>query len=309
MKFKDYYETLGVKRNARDEEIKKTYRKLARKYHPDVNPDNKGAEEKFKDIQEAYEVLSDSEKRQRYDQLGSNWRGGSDFTPPQGWGGAGRDFDVGDVFGDRAGFGQRRGGFSDFFEAIFGQMGAGRTSAPGGRPRGRPGRRGEAETELRLPLEEMHRGTTRKLNVRIENNQRTIEVRIPPGARDGSRIRIPGGGPKGGDLYIRLQMEAHSTFSVDGDHTETELLITPWEAALGTTVEVPTLDGTSEIKLPPGVSSGQRVRLRNQGLNLRDGGRGNHYLKLKIVVPTDLSDEERRHFEELARSSKFNPRT
>ena len=148
----------------------------------------------------------------------------------------------------------------------------------------------------------------RKLNVRIENNQRTIEVRIPPGARDGSKIRIPGGGPEGGDLYIRLQMEAHSTFSVDGDHTETELLISPWEAALGTTVEVPTLDGASEIKLPPGVSSGQRVRLRNQGLNLRDGGRGNHYIKLKIVVPTDLSDDERRHFEELARSSKFNPR-
>jgi DnaJ-class molecular chaperone len=311
VKFKDYYETLGVKRGAKDEEIKKAYRKLARKYHPDVNPDNKNAEENFKDIQEAYEVLSDSEKRGRYDQLGSNWRGGSDFTPPPGWGGGGRDFDVGDIFRERAGFGQRRGGFSDFFEAIFGQMGGGQPGrgAPGGQTGRRPARKqAKVETELRLPLEEMHRGTTRKLQVRVDNKQRTIEVRIPPGARDGSKIRVPGGGPKGGDFYIRLQMDDHSRFSVDGDHTETELPISPWEAALGTTVEVPTLDGTSEIKIPAGVSSGQRLRLRDQGLNLRNGGRGNHYVRLKIVVPKDLSDEERRHFEELAKSSKFNPR-
>lgn len=311
MKFKDYYQTLGVKRGAKDDEIKKAYRKLARKYHPDVNPDNKAAEDKFKDLQEAYEVLSDSGKRQRYDQLGPNWRGGSDFTPPPGWGGRGGGFDVGDAFGNRGGFGQRRGGFSDFFEAIFGQTGSGRTG-PGSTGRGptrAPARsRNQAETELPLPLEEMHRGTTRKLNVRVDNEQRAIEVRIPPGTRDGSKIRIPGGGPQGGDLYIRLKMEKHPRFTVEGNHTEIELPVTPWEAALGTTIEVPTLDGTSEIKLPPGVGSGQRLRLRDQGLSMRGGGRGNHYIKLKIVVPKELSDEERIHFEALAKSSTFTPR-
>jgi DnaJ-class molecular chaperone len=154
----------------------------------------------------------------------------------------------------------------------------------------------------------MHRGTTRKLNVRVDNEQRAIEVRIPPGTRDGSKIRIPGGGPQGGDLYIRLKMEKHPRFTVEGNHTEIELPVTPWEAALGTTIEVPTLDGTSEIKLPPGVGSGQRLRLRDQGLSMRGGGRGNHYIKLKIVVPKELSDEERIHFEALAKSSTFTPR-
>ena len=308
--FKDYYETLGVGRSASDQEIKKAYRKLARKYHPDVNPNNKDAEDRFKEIQEAYEVLGDPEKRKRYDQLGSNWKHGADFTPPPGFEGFGTDFNIGDIFGERGGFGGR-GGFSDFFESIFGQMGAERSrgSAPGGRPRSRRGRtRNKVETELRLPLEEMHRGTTRKLNLRVDDKQKSIEIRIPPGARDGSQIRVPGGAPNG-DLYIRLHMEPHSELKVDGDNTEVEVALSPWEAALGTTIKVPTLEGESEIKIPAGVSSDQRLRLREQGLNVRGGGRGDHYVRLKIVVPKDLSEAERRHFEELAKSSTFNPRS
>ena len=314
IKFKDYYETLGVTRGAKDEKIKKAYRKLARRYHPDVNPNDKRAEEKFKEIQEAYEVLGDSEKRHRYDQLGANWKAGADFRPPPGWqGGVQTEFDLRDIFGGQQGFGTRRGGFSDFFESIFGRMGgdpmggAGRGSTR--QARGRASNRQSVETELPLPLAEMHGGATRKLNHRVNNKQKTVEVRIPPGARDGSRIRVPGGSVDGGDLYIRLKMEPGSRFHVDGDNTEIEVPITPWEAALGTTIEVPTLDGNAEIKIPAGVSSGQRLRLKNQGLNIRNGSRGDHYVRLKIVVPKDLSPSERQHFEDLAKSSKFSPRS
>ena len=314
IKFKDYYETLGVTRGAKDEEIKKAYRKLARRYHPDLNPNDKRAEEKFKEIQEAYEVLGDSEKRNRYDQLGANWKAGADFRPPPGWqGGFQTEFDLRDIFGGQQGFGTRRGGFSDFFESIFGRMagnpmgGAGRGGTRQSRERAR--NRQRVETELPLPLAEMHRGATRKLNLRVHNKQKTVEVRIPPGARDGSRIRVPGGSVDGGDLYIRLKMEPGSRFHVDGDNTEIEVPITPWEAALGTTIEVPTLDGNAEIKIPAGVSSGQRLRLTNQGLNVRNGSRGDHYVRLKIVVPKHLSPSERQHFEDLAKSSSFNPRS
>ena len=311
LKFKDYYETLGVGRATGGDEIKKAYRKLARKYHPDVNPNNAGAEEKFKEVQEAYEVLSDPEKRKRYDQLGANWKNGAEFTPPPGWHGGGfqTDFDISDILG--GGGGPGRGGFSDFFESIFGRMGGG--PAPGGgagRAHTRSGRRNrpQVETELALPLDAMHRGTTRKLNLRVNNKQKSVDVRIPAGTRDGSRIRLPGGSVDGGDLYIRLKMEPGSRFQVDGDNTEIEVPITAWEAALGATIEVPTLDGKADVKVPAGVGSGQRLRLKNQGLNQRGGARGDHYVRLKIVVPRDLSDSDRKHFEKLANTSKFKPR-
>jgi curved DNA-binding protein len=317
VKFRDYYEILGVARSAKEQEIKKAYRKLARKYHPDLNPNNKESEEKFKEIQEAYEVLSDAEKRRKYDQLGANWKNGAEFTPPPNWGGGGFQgtINVEDLFGHA---GQERGNaFSDFFEVLFGGMGgAGGTGgfgdgAAGTGARARPGRaapRGDAETELTLPLEEMHRGTQRKLTVQLGNTQKTIDVRIPPGARDDSKIRIPGGGPGGGDLYIRLHQQPHDRFTVKGDDTEVDVAITPWEAALGATVQVPTLDGTSDIRVPAGVGSGQRMRLRGQGLNIRGTGRGDHYARLKIVLPKELTDAEKKLFEELARVSHFRPR-
>jgi DnaJ-class molecular chaperone len=302
VKFRDYYETLGVSRSASDDEIKKAYRKLARKYHPDLNPNNKEAEEKFKEVQEAYEVLGDKEKRSRYDQLGPNWKGGSDFTPPPNWQ---TEFDPSEIFGQgraSGGFGRQAGGgsFSDFFEMFFGGMGGGADTRTMGE---------DAETELTLPLTEMHHGTTRKLRVQLGRANKTIDVRIPPGARDGSRIRVPGGGHNGGDLYIRLKQDPNSVFTVKGDDTEVEVKISPWEAALGTTVQVPTLDGRADIRVPSGVTSGQKLRLRGQGPNIRGGGRGDHFVKLKIALPKSLSAEEKRLFEELQQVSKFNPRT
>ena len=305
VKFHDYYETLGVPRDAKEEDIKKAYRRLARKYHPDLNPNNKQSEEKFKDIQEAYEVLSDAEKRRKFDQLGANWKNGAEFTPPPDWGGFHGGINLNDVF-ERAG--QRRGGaFSDFFEILFGQMG-GAEAGPGTRARGNRSPRAESETELPLPLEEMHRGTTKKLNVRLGNSEKTIEVLIPPGARDDSRIRVPGGDPHGGDLYVRLKQEHHPQFSVTEDNTEAEVAITPWEAALGASVKVPTVDGKEEIRIPRGIASGQKLRLRGRGLNRRGGGRGDHFVRIKIVVPKELTEAERKLFEELSKVSRFKPR-
>jgi curved DNA-binding protein len=315
VKFRDYYEILGVSRSAKEDEIKKTYRKLARKYHPDLNPHNKQAEEKFKEIQEAYEVLGDAEKRKKYDQLGPNWKNGAEFTPPPNWGGFQGTINMDELFG-RAGE-QRSNAFSDFFEMLFGGVGGGAGmggfggGAAGTGARARPGTRaprGETETELTLPLEEMHRGTIRKLTVRLGNNEKTIDVRIPPGARENNRIRIPGGSPDGGDLYVRLHQQQHSSFQVNGDDTEVEVEITPWEAALGASVEVPTLEGRSNIRIPPGVASGQRLRLKEQGLSKRGGGRGDHYVRLKIVVPKELTDAERKLFQELSKVSHFRPR-
>jgi len=301
VKFRDYYETLGVSRTASDEEIKKAYRKLARKYHPDMNPNNKQAEDKFKEIQEAYDVLGDKEKRGKYDQLGQNWKSGSDFTPPPNWQ---TDFDPSEMFGrgqPGGGFGrQGAGGFSDFFEMLFG---GGRSAGTHSRGMGE-----DAETELTLPLMDMHRGTKRSLTVHFGRSQKTIEVRIPPGARHDSRIRIPGGGPNGGDLYIRLKQDPDSGFTVKGDDTEVEVDIAPWEAALGAAIEVPTLDGAADIRVPAGVTAGQKLRLRGQGLNIRGGGRGDHFVKLRIAVPKKLSAEEKRLFEELQKVSSFNPR-
>jgi curved DNA-binding protein len=318
VKFRDYYEILGVARTAKDDEIKKAYRKLARKFHPDLNPNNKQSEERFKEIQEAYEVLSDSDKRKKYDQLGANWKNGADFTPPPNWGAGGGGFqgtiNVEDLFGRGGGQERAGGAFSDFFEALFGGMGGlgggGAAGSDPGRRRttGRGGRAAESETELSLPLEDMHRGTTRKLTVRLGNAEKTIDVRIPPGARDDSKVRIPSGGPNGGDLYVRLRQQPHPHFIVKSDDTEVEVSITPWEAALGATIEVPTLDGSAEIRVPPGIASGQRLRLRGQGLNIRGGGRGDHFVRLKIVLPKELTEAEKKLFQELARVSHFRPR-
>jgi curved DNA-binding protein len=289
------------------------YRKLARKYHPDLNPNNKQSEEKFKEVQEAYEVLSDPEKRQKYDQLGANWKNGADFTPPPNWGTGGGfegTINIEDLFG--RGGGARRSSFSDFFETLFGGMGGmGSAEAEAGRrgrTAGRASRATESETELSLPLEDMHRGTMRKLTVRLGTAEKTIDIRIPPGAREDSRIRIPAGGPNGGDLYVRLRQQPHSRFTVKGDDTEVDVPITPWEAALGATVPVPTLDGTAEVRVPPGIASGQRLRLRGQGLNIRGGGRGDHFARLKIVLPKELSEAEKKLFQELSKVSKFRPR-
>ena len=342
-KIKDYYDVLGVKRGASDNEIKQAYRKLARKFHPDLNPGDKVAEEKFKELQEAYDVLSDPENRKLYDQYGENWRAvkAGAGAPPPGWEGAQRSargagpraggFDFGDF--DFSSFRSEGAGGFDIFEEMFGGAGRGR-----GR---RSGRGADIEAELELSLEEAHRGGRRTLEMQMAEacptcggtglkdgkpcetcrgsgqvpKPKTIEVNIPPGVRDGSTIRLAGQGRTGsngsepGDLYLHVRLRPHPVFMVKGDDLEVELPIAPWEAVLGARVEAPTIDGKVELKIPPGAKSGQRLRLRNQGLNKRKGGRGDEYVRLKIVVPKDVSPEERRVYEELQRISRFEPRS
>lgn len=333
VQFRDYYDVLGVAKSAPADDIKSAYRKLARKYHPDVNPGDKSAEEKFKEVNEAYEVLSDPEKRKRYDALGPNWKAGEEFRPPPGWEESHVEFgDVGEMFG-----GGRSAGFSDFFETLFGRGGA---RARGGRGFGMRG--SDVEAEIELALEEAHRGGTRSLTLqttetcpecrgtgskenkrvcplcrgaRVIRRPKTLEVTIPSGVRDGSVIRLAGQGeaginsPQRGDLFLRVRLMPHRLFDVTGENdVQVELPVAPWEAALGAKVMVPTLEGPVEMTIPPGTQAGQRLRLRGQGLNRRGGGRGDQYAKLKIVNPPTLTRAEREYFEKLRSESRFNAR-
>jgi curved DNA-binding protein len=336
VKFRDYYEVLGIARTASADEIKKAYRMLARKHHPDVNPGDKTAEEKFKEINEAYDVLSDPEKRRRYDQLGANWKAGADFTPPPDWSWegvphSGGGFDYSEIFGE----GRGARGFSDFFEAIFG----GRRDVRAGA--GFAMRGSDVEAELSLPLEEAHHGVTRTITFEVAErcpdcggsgtrdkhacptcrgrgsitSQKSLDVDIPAGVRDGSVIRLAGQGEKGtgnapaGDIFLRIRIRPHNRFSIAGeDDIQLELPVAPWEAALGAKINVPTLDGSVEMTIPAGAQGGQRMRLRGQGLNRRQGGRGDQYVKLKIVNPARLSAKEKELFENLAAESRFDAR-
>ena len=332
VKFRDYYEVLGVAKTATEDEIKQAYRKLARKYHPDVNPGDKSAEEKFKEINEAYEVLSDADKRKRYDQLGQNWKAGQDFRPPPEWEGMHVEYgDLGDLFGS----GRGQTGFSDFFESLFG----GRRGARGGAGFAMRGQ--DIEAEIALTLEEAHRGVKRSITLQtIEScsdckgsgakdgktcptcrgagvipRPKTLEVTIPAGVRDSSVIRLAGQGEPGtngastGDLLLHVRIQPHRLFAVAGeDDVQIELPVAPWEAALGAKVIAPTLDGPVEMKIPAGAQGGQRLRLRGQGLNRRGGGRGDEYVKIKIVIPPTLAPREKELFEQLAAESRFNAR-
>ena len=303
VQFRDYYETLGLSRQASDDQIRAAYRKLARKYHPDVNPGNKEAEEKFKEINEAYSVLSDPQKRKQYDELGQNWKAGAEFRPPPDWG---RDVRV--EFGDVTGVGD----FSDFYETIFGgaRQRAGRRGA-GFATRGR-----DLEAQLRIPLEEAHRGTTRTIAVRSpDGKQRSIRVTIPAGVADAELLRIPNEGEQGaggappGDLFVTVRLEPHDLYKVlDGGNIQVDLPVTPWEAALGAQVRVPTLDGPVELTVPPNTQAGQRLRLRGQGMSRKGGGRGDQYARIQIVNPSSLSPTERELFQKLASESRFDPR-
>jgi curved DNA-binding protein len=332
VKFRDYYEVLGVAKTATEDEIKQAYRKLARKYHPDVNPADKSAEEKFKEINEAYEVLSDADKRKRYDQLGQNWKAGQDFRPPPEWEGTHVEYgDLGDLFGG----GRGQSGFSDFFESLFG----GRRGARGGAGFAMRGQ--DIEAEIALTLEEAHRGVKRTITLQtIEScpdckgsgvkdgktcpscrgagvipRPKSLEVTIPAGVRDGSVIRLAGQGESGtngaskGDLLLHVRIQPHRLFAIAGeDDVQIELPVAPWEAALGAKVMAPTLDGPVEMKIPAGAQGGQRLRLRGQGLNRRGGGRGDEYVKIKIVIPPTLTAREKELFEKLAAESRFNAR-
>jgi len=313
--FKDYYSILGIERDAGDDVIKKAFRKLARKYHPDVAEDKKGAEEKFKEINEAYEVLGDPEKRRKYDQLGAGWRDGGGYPPPPTGGGESREFHFGGT------------GFSDFFEQYF--SGGTRYGFPQGEDgaafqqhgtaRGRRGN--DIEGDILVTLTEAMHGTVRPISLQTINRRtgqvetRDFQVRIPPGAIDGRRIRVPGhgepgqGGAPDGDLFLRVRHAAHPDFSSRGPDIYHELDIAPWEAVLGAEIVVPTLDGTVKLRVPAGAENGQQLRVRERGLPKgKAGGRGDFFVILNVELPPKPSDEERALWEKLRDVSTFQPR-
>ncbi len=291
--FRDYYEVLGVPRGASDEEIRSAYRKLAREYHPDVNKDP-GAEDRFKEVSEAYEVLRDPEKREKYERLGENWKAGEDVSGASGFGG-----------GDGQGFGDGAG-FSDFFESFFGGRRGGSRGFEGFSMRG-----GDQEATLEVTLEEAARGGKRKISLA---DGRDFEVQIPAGIRDGQKIRLGGQGGEGasggpaGDLYLRVRIKRHPRFRLEGDDLVVEIPVAPWEAALGATVSVPTLHGSAKVKVPAGSSSSRRLRLRGEGMPGPGGRKGDLYASVRIVVPKVLERREHELFEELAAVSRFDPR-
>jgi curved DNA-binding protein len=310
--FRDYYEILGVERGASADEIRRAYRTLARKHHPDVNKEE-GAEDRFKEISEAYEVLRDPEKRARYDRLGANWRAGQDVSGSPGFDES-SGFEGFEGFGGREGFGDIGfdfGGdeFSDFFSGLFGRRGRARRS--NGSAAGFSLRGGDREAVLELTLEEVATGGKRRISLA---DGRSFEVNIPRGVRDGQRIRLAGEGEQGigggppGDLFLRVRVAPHPRFRVEGRDLYTDLPVAPWEAALGATVEVRTLTGNANVRVPAGSSSDRRLRLRGEGLPDAQGRPGDLYAVVKIRVPAKLTPTERELFEKLAAESHFDPR-
>ncbi len=334
MRFKDYYEVMGVQRGATQDEVKRAYRKLARRYHPDVSKE-KDAEERFKELQEAYEVLKDPEKRAAYDQLGANWRQGQEFRPPPDWG---KGFEFSAARGGQAQGGRGQAGaadFSDFFSELFGARSpfgreggfGGATHGSEGAGAGRRGGHGVAApgqdhvARVEIDLEDAYRGATRMIDLRtpeltpdghVRTRPRTLRVSIPAGVVEGQQIRLAGQGSPGlgggppGDLFLEVNFRPHALFRLDGRDVTATLPVAPWEAALGETVAVPTLGGSVEMKLPVGARAGQRLRLRGRGLP--GPAPGDQYVVLKIVLPPD-SPQAREFFERMKRELAFDPRS
>jgi curved DNA-binding protein len=320
VEFKDYYATLGVGKTATDKEIKQAFRKLARKHHPDVNPGDKAAEAKFKEINEAYEVLGDSAKRKKYDDLGANWRayeqaertgGPNPFAGQWNAGGGQGGFrtmtpeEMEEMFGDQ-------NPFSDFFTTFFGGgFGGGESSARGGtrgRSRSRQGR--DVEHEIELSLEDAYHGTTRRLSLKHDGHTRTVDVRIPAGVGDGSRVRISGegeagtGGAASGDLYLRVRLAPHPRFERKGRDLYVKVPLPVTTAVLGGEVEVPTIAGKSvRLRIPALTQNGQVFRLKGYGMPAvsKNENKGDAYARVEVQLPTHLTPEERAHYEALAK--------
>jgi curved DNA-binding protein len=319
VKFKDYYEVLDVPRTASGDDIKKAYRKLARKFHPDVNKDA-GAEERFKEATEAYEVLGDPDNRKKYDELGARWKAGEEFKPPPGWENVHFEFHRRpggmDIPFDEA------GGFSDFFEMLFG-MGGGRGGAFG--RAGAFARRGlNQEADLTITLEEALHGCRKQISLQnaqldaqgqVRRDTTSYQVTIPPGTTQGSRIRMGGQGGKGeggapaGDLFLRVHIAPHPRFRMHGKDLLVDLPLAPWEAALGGKVEVPTPTGPATVTIPPGTQSGKKLRLRGKGMPARGGqAAGDVIAETMIRIPERLTEAERAGYEQLRDASSRSPR-
>jgi curved DNA-binding protein len=320
--FKDYYAILGVSKTASPEEIKQAFRKLARKYHPDVNPGNKQAEASFKEVSEAYEVLSDPDKRKKYDQFGQYWKQAGEGFPS---GGAGVDMNGFDF--------SQYGNFDEFVNELLGRFGGGSprtgrqsysyntsTARPNsgfggfndfGFPDAGTGGAQDAEAAIALTFAEAFAGVQKRFNLGNE----TIDVRIPAGAKPGNRLRIRGKGQinpmtqQRGDLYLKVEFQPHSFFQIEGDNLVCEVPITPDEAALGASIDVPTPDGSVNVKLPAGVRSGQSLRLRGKGWPIAKGGRGDQFVKVAIVPPKEISQQEREYYEKIRAIRTYNPRS
>ena len=312
MEFKDYYKTLGVKPDASADDIKRAYRKLARKYHPDVSKEA-DAEARFKELGEAYEALKDPEKRAQYDQVRQGgWRQGQEFRPPPGWG------QEWQTAGDSQGF----SGFSDFFESLFGGLGRGGFRAGNGGGRAQVRARGrDTHASVQIDLATAYAGGVQRLSLsrtetgpdgRLRQAPKTLNVRIPPGATEGRQIRLSGQGEPGlnggpaGDLYLEVSLKPHPLYEVQGRDIHLSLPITPWEAALGTRLLVPTLGGRVEMQIPPGSSSGKRLRLKGRGLP--GDPAGDQYVILKVVVPEATTEKARSLYEALRDEQDFDPR-
>ncbi|CAN4278950.1 DnaJ domain-containing protein [Pseudoxanthomonas sp. LjRoot125] len=291
MQFKDYYAVLGVEPSAGDAEIKTAYRRLARKYHPDVSKEA-GAEDQFKAVNEAYEALRDPQKRAAYDQLRARgYRPGEEFRPPPDFGRGGpgsQDFDFEEIFGG-AGGGGGGAGFSDFFEGLFGRRGRAEQATP----RGPQGPR-DSRAKLAVPLQAVHDGGSVRVNV----NGRQLDVRVPTGVKPGQVIRLAGQGSQGGNLLLEVEYAPHPQFEVDGRNIIHVLSLTPWQAALGASVSVPTLGGAVELKIPPDSDSGRKLRLRGRGLPGTPPG--DQIVELEITAPRAETDEQRKAYAALA---------
>lgn len=313
VQYKDYYKILGVSKNDSERDIKRSYRKLAKKYHPDVNKSGDG-DQKYRDINEAYEVLKDPEKRRLYDELGPNWQNGQNFQGGGAYGPQGQRVNMD--------FGDDMGGFSDFFRTVFGGGGMGGMNMGGmgsddmffGQ-RG-PSRGPDQDVTLTLNVSEVIKAPLKKkITLREQTGERTLEVNLPRGISNGSKLKLRGqgapgmgGGPRG-DLNVTIKLETAPAYEIDRHDITTVVKVSPWEAALGMeALPVNTLDGSIKIKLPSGTQGGQRLRVKGKGLPLRGSGNGDLYVRIEIAIPKSLSDEERKLFEKLRENSSFVPR-
>ncbi|MBN2139732.1 MAG: J domain-containing protein [Desulfovibrionaceae bacterium] len=320
VKYKDYYKILGVSKDASKEDISKAFKRLARKHHPDLNPGDKDAEARFKELNEANEVLKDPEKRRMYDTLGPGWQDGQNFQRPSGFENA--RFHFGGPGGGGAG-GFEATGFSDFFETLFGGGAGFGTGFGGGREfRPRPRRGADSEAVFEIGLEDAYHGGDRSVSLqeqalgpdnRPSLRTKTLSVKIPAGVKDGQRIRLSGqgnpglGGGPAGDLYLKLRILPHPRFKVRGADLVLDLPLAPWEAALGATVRVQTLDGAVDLKVPAGTGSGKKFKLKGRGLGSGEE-RGDQIVRVMIKTPAGLNEEQERLWRQLADKSDFKPR-